>query len=40
MVHWLALLIGGYVAGEAYKKLVHEKTKKKWENYIKSHHGE
>ncbi len=40
MVHWLVVMGLGYLAGEAYDKLVPEETKRKWQDFVKSHHGE
>lgn len=40
MVHWLIALGLGYLAGEAYAKLVPEETKRRWEDFVQSHHGE
>ena len=40
MVHWLIALGLGYLAGEAYEKFVPEETKKKWQAFVQSHHGE
>ena len=36
----LAGIVGSYLLAEAYKKYVTPQQKKKWENYIKAHHGE
>ena len=33
-------IVGSYLLAEAYKKYVTPQQKKKWENYIKTHHGE
>jgi len=40
MVHWLVALGAGYVIGKIYDKYVTYETKRKWENFIRSHHGE
>ena len=36
----LAGIVVSYLLAEAYKKYVTPQQKKKWENYIKAHHGE
>jgi len=36
----LATLVGGYVLAEIYKKYTTPPQKQKWENFVKTHHGE
>ncbi len=36
----LAGVAGGYLLAEAYKKYATPQQKQKWENYVKTHHGE
>ena len=37
---FLLILAGSYLAGEAYKRYATPQQKKKWENFVKMHHGE
>ena len=36
----LAALVGGYVLAKGYKKYTTPQQKQKWENFVKTHHGE
>lgn len=36
----LVALVGGYAIAEAYRKYTTPQQKRKWENYVKTHHGE
>ncbi len=36
----LGALVGGYVIAETYKRYTTPQQKRKWENYVKMHHGE
>lgn len=36
----LAGIVGSYLLAEYYKKYTTPQEKKKWENYVKTHHGE
>jgi len=36
----LAALVGGYILAQGYKKYATPQQKQKWENYVKTHHGE
>lgn len=40
MLQLLLLAAGGYIAGELYKKYATPEEKRKWENFVKMHHGE
>ncbi|MGD1836231.1 MAG: hypothetical protein ACPKPY_06935 [Nitrososphaeraceae archaeon] len=40
MIIPIFVFAGSYLAGEMYKKFVTPQQKKKWENFIKIHHGE
>ncbi len=40
MVHPLLFLVGGYVVAELYKKYTTPTEKRKWENFVNTHHGE
>ena len=36
----LAAFVGGYALAEGYKKYTTPQQKQKWENFLKTHHGE
>jgi len=36
----LAALVGGYALAEGYKKYSTPQKKQKWENFVRTHHGE
>lgn len=36
----LAGIVGSFLLAEGYKKYVTPQQKKKWENFVKTHHGE
>ena len=40
MILPIVVLTGSYLAGEIYEKYVTPKQKKKWETFMKMHHGE
>ena len=40
MVHPLLFVVGGILAAEVYRRYATDDEKVRWENYIKSHHGE
>lgn len=39
-MHPLVALAGSYILAEAYERYVPEEVKAKWQNFVKTHHGE